>query len=280
MKSPLSLLILAACAASANAALLVGEPQVNAGDVLPAPIIAVAGDLLETSVASFSGENAGANPRNGSTGTAQANDATDPAVIWGQATTVYNLDLSAAPLGYDITAINVFSGWQDDRADQSYRIFYSLVGDAAFVQLGGDIVAGPVDNVPGSTLTRTYDTSGAAFLTGVDAIQFVQFDGPALYDGSETVYREFDLFGSPSATAFAITKISLVGDLLTLTWDTRPNTTYTLKYSKDLGDWNNDLDDGITSDLGNSTTKGFKLSDFGIDIDEFEALFFRFEAPR
>lgn len=197
---------------TAQAALVVGSAQISLGNVLPGPVIAVSGDLLETSVASFSGEGGG-NVRNGTTGTAAENNGTNPAQIWGQTTTIYNLDTSVNTLGYSITGVNVFSGWTD-RSSQSYQLFYSLVGDAAFVQLGGDIIAGPGNGVTASVLTRTYDTTGAAFLTGVDAIQFVQIDGPAALDGTNTVYREFDVLGTatvPEPTSFALVGLALAG---------------------------------------------------------------------
>lgn len=187
--------LVTAMSAPAMAVLVVGSPQVNLGNVLPSPVTAVSNDLLQTSLLSVSGEGPG-NVRNGTTGTAGENAGANPASIWGQTTTTYTLNTVTATLGYDIHAINIFSGWNDDRADQSYRIFYSLVGSAAFIQLGGDITAGPAGNVQGSTLTRTFDTSGAAILSGVDAIQFVQFDGPAQFDGTGTVYREFDVIGA------------------------------------------------------------------------------------
>jgi len=192
-------IVVAATVALANsnamAVLMVGEAQVNLGNVLPSPIIAIAGDLLQANLASVTGEGPG-NVRNGTTGTAQENSGTNPASVWGQTTTTYNLNTVINTLGYDINEVRVFSGWQDDRADQSYRLFLSFVGDVSFFQVGGDIIAGPVGNVAGSTLTRTYDTTGAAIFSGVDAIRFVQFDGPATNDGTGTVYREFDVLGS------------------------------------------------------------------------------------
>lgn len=189
-----------AMSSPAMAVLVVGSPQVNLGNVLPSPVTAVSNDLLQTSLSSVTGEGPG-NVRNGTTGTAAENNATNPASVWGQTTTTYTLNTVTSALGYDITAINVFSGWQDDRANQSYRLFYSLVGSAAFIQLGGDIVAGPAGNAQGSTLTQTFDTTGAAILTGVDAIQFVQFNGPAANDGTGTVYREFDVIGTATSAA-------------------------------------------------------------------------------
>lgn len=180
-------------ASSVSATLVVGQVQTNAGNVLPSPITAVSNDLLETFVATVSGENASAKVRNGTTGTAAENTTANPAVVWGTANTTYTFNVSTNTLGYDITSINVFSGWGDGRAAQSYRLWYSLVGDTNFYQLGGDIIA-TFNNA--SVMTRTYDDTGTPILTGVNAIRFVQFDGPGQYDGVQTVFREFDVVGT------------------------------------------------------------------------------------
>jgi hypothetical protein len=186
---------IASCGA-AHGALIVGQQQFNSGDVLPSPITAVSGDLLETSVASFTGENSSANVRNGTTGTAQANDGTNPAVVWGQGQTTYVFNTSVNTLGYNISEIRLFSGWMDGRAGQSYSIDYSLVGAPnTFIPLG--TVSAPVSD--GSLLTRTYDSTGANILTGVAAIQFNQIDNDLA--GSGTVFREFDVLGSPTLPA-------------------------------------------------------------------------------
>ena len=174
---------------SAFASLIVGEQQFNTGNVLPSPLIASNTDLLQTSFLSVSGENASATVRNGSTGTAYANIAPDLAVIWGQTTTTYNLDLSVNTFGYDISEIRLFSGWSDARAGQSYQMFYSLVGNAAFTSLG--TVSAPQSN--GSLLTRTYDSDNTPILSGVDAIQFTQINNGSA--GTGTVFREIDLLG-------------------------------------------------------------------------------------
>lgn len=193
-------------ASVASAALIVGQEQFTAGDVLPSTITAVAGDLLETSVSAVGGdgENANAAVRNGTTGTAYVNSAPDLAAAWRQesvagdpAELIYTLDTTGAnSAGYDIAEIRIFSGW-DNRASQDYDIYYSVVGNADFVLLGSVLTT----TEGGSVMTRTYDDTGAAILTGVDQIQ--------LFLDDEVVYREFDVIAIPEpatlglVTAFA-----------------------------------------------------------------------------
>jgi hypothetical protein len=108
------------------------------------------------------------------------------------------LDTSVNTLGYNISEIRAFSGWMDARAGQSYTIDYSLVSaPSTFLPLG-TVDASTFSN--GSLLTRTYDTTGANILTGVAAIQFNQNDidvGGGVMVGTGTVFREFDVLGTP-----------------------------------------------------------------------------------
>ena len=169
--------------------------QVNAS-AAPSPFLPLDLDLLETSVATFSGENPACRVRNGSFSGAHDGNTVGgdfPAQVWGQVTTTYDFDLITNPLGYDITLIQAYSAW-GDRASQSYRIFYAQVGSPlSFLQLGADI------NAPtgaASVITRAVDSvPGTSILSGVSSIQFVQFDGTALNDGIQTVYRELDVVG-------------------------------------------------------------------------------------
>ncbi len=179
----------------ASGGLIVGERQFNAGNVAPAPIAAVGGDLLETCVASCTGENPNPLVRNGTTGTAQENVQPNPAQIWGQAATTYNLDTTVAREGYDITEIRLFSGWFDARTGQSYQIEVSVMDDPDFSLLGKVL---RLDSA-GSLLTRTYRTGGQPILSHVDAIRFVQVNNG--YAGVGTVFREFDLIGAPTPNA-------------------------------------------------------------------------------
>jgi hypothetical protein len=63
---------------------------------------------------------------------------------------------------------------------------------------------------------------------------------------------------------------------VTLTWVSVPEQSYVVRYSTDLQDWTNDLDDGVIADDGENTTRTFPLSD--LPLDGVSTLFFRVEA--
>jgi hypothetical protein len=82
---------------------------------------------------------------------------------------------------------------------------------------------------------------------------------------------------------FNITEVeySQVDEMLTLTWDSSPGGLYAITYSRDMTNWDADLDDGIGADQdenpddGDRITKTFDLKE--IDIAGVERLFFRVE---
>lgn len=188
------------------AELILGEEQFNAGELGPAPISAIAGDLLETSVATFSGVNEAALVFNGTTGIANDTTTDNPAKVWGQTRTTITFITSVNTKGYDIKEIRLFSGWDAERTDQDYKISYSVVGDDNFVELT-DSANNPsiTHNTDwGLLLTRTYDSAGEFILTEVDQLRF-DFN----YDG--TVYREFDVIGSASPVPEVSNSALIVG---------------------------------------------------------------------
>lgn len=269
---------------AAHAQLIVGEAQFNGGNVLPDPIIAVSGDLLETSVALATGENEAANPRDGLTGTAHEQSDAIPAEVWmpevaeGELPeTVYEFDLNASPQGYDISEIRMFSGWMDSRAGQSYTLDYSVVGEDEWINLG--TVSELISN--GSLLTRTYDAAGGLIASGVDAIRMIQVDTGTV--GSGTVFREIDVIGTArGSNSSEISDIFYDRDAstVTLTWNSQPGVTYSVNYSLDLIDWDSALNDAVTSandqvlDDGNNITVTFNLDG---DLEGLPRLFFRVE---
>ena len=64
----------------------------------------------------------------------------------------------------------------------------------------------------------------------------------------------------------AITEVGYSGDgnSLTLTWNSRASQTYAVVFSNDLIDWSGDLNDSISADEGESTTRTFDLDSAGI----------------
>ena len=88
------------------------------------------------------------------------------------------------------------------------------------------------------------------------------------------------VIGSVPAAPFAITEIDYDPDADTVTWRSRPNTTYGAFSSFDLSDWSNELADslGINEDEnpndGNHITVTFPLSD---GLEDATDLFLRIQ---
>ena len=112
-----------------------------------------------------------------------------------QFTITFDLDLTGAPLGYDLTNIDSFSGWSDNRASHLHNIYYSVVGSAAYTQvlsgLGGAFgdSFGSAQSSGGLKVGVTDSTGVIA--SGVDSIRFEMFPGAA----GGHVYREIDVIG-------------------------------------------------------------------------------------
>jgi hypothetical protein len=81
----------------------------------------------------------------------------------------------------------------------------------------------------------------------------------------------------PSSSPLAITSINYTpGDTsIALTWNSTEGTTYAVRYSTDLENWDFDLDDGIVGEAGDSTSATFDLTEFG--LEGATKLFFRVE---
>lgn len=60
-----------------------------------------------------------------------------------------------------------------------------------------------------------------------------------------------------------------------LTWNSTEGTSYAVKYSRDMENWDFDLDDGIPGEASDSTTATFDLSEFGLENET--KLYFRVE---
>ena len=110
------------------------------------------------------------------------------AIVGGSVT--YTLNMADNPAGYDITAVDSYSGWNDlGRKDQKYTVSFRKVGSAAF----GDSIN--VDYA-GSASQTAVNIAGLG-LTGVDAVQF-SFPGQ---QSNGVGYKEFDVIGSAASYA-------------------------------------------------------------------------------
>lgn len=186
-----ALLALGGAASMAHAAVTT-TADFASGDVLP-NISATGSDLLQTSVASATGENTAANLRNGTTGTAQEGSVANPAsVTFSGSTMTFDFDLTTNTFGYDISEVLLFSGWGDDRAGQAYTVSYSVVGDSNYTTLATVSEA----RSGGSLVTRTFDNTSSPLATGVDSIRFAISATGGF--GHDTVYREIDVIGAAS----------------------------------------------------------------------------------
>jgi hypothetical protein len=239
-------------------ALVFGEEQYQADGADPSPIGVLSGDLLETSVASVTGEPAsidGGSPlphlRNGIFGDyVMYNDSSEY-------TTTYALDITSNPAGYDIKEIRLFSNG-GSRTSQAYDLKYSLVGAPdTFLPLGTYTGTLP-PSANGTLMTRTYDIraatpdAGPPILTGVAAIQFV-----IRPNGNGALYREWDVTGSATAVSTTPTVTLTIanngdGNVTiggTVTHPT-PGLTLHLWKSNDLKVWS---DTGVTVDASSGS---------------------------
>ncbi len=127
--------------------------------------------------------------------------------------TLYVLDTLTNTLGYDITGVTTYAGWESaGNADQIYELFVSVVNDPLFTSLGTfsyDIT--PTAGTRNSTRIVLTDGTGT-LATGVDA---VRFEMPLLAGNLTGVYREFDVFGAatviPEPNSMALGKLGLIG---------------------------------------------------------------------
>ncbi|OPZ27085.1 MAG: GDSL-like Lipase/Acylhydrolase [Lentisphaerae bacterium ADurb.BinA184] len=107
----------------------------------------------------------------------------------GTWTSTYLLNTALRPAGYDITEIRTISGWIATRTNQSFELLFATVEDPALFVSYGTFSYSPGNS--GSAMITLTDSTGL-LATGVAAIRFNVLN-------AGTVYREFDVFGQPTA---------------------------------------------------------------------------------
>jgi hypothetical protein len=108
-------------------------------------------------------------------------------------------DTSINTAGYDITGISSWAGWNPTgggRANQGYTITVTYMDDSTEMISGGTYY----DNAAANSWSEVrFADSGSGIARGVKAIRFDDFDEAAATQGGVVTYREFDVFGSPTA---------------------------------------------------------------------------------
>lgn len=110
--------------------------------------------------------------------------------IANNTTFTYQLNLGAAPGGYNISKIDTYSGWNDaGRVNQTYDILYSTVANpGTFIPLQSINQAG--NNL--DLRLEIFDNAGAFLANNVGQLRFVFGAQQNGYVG----YRELDVFGT------------------------------------------------------------------------------------
>jgi hypothetical protein len=109
----------------------------------------------------------------------------------------YSLNLAASPLGYTITGVDTYGGWNDGGWDQQlYTVAISTVANPGlFVDYASVNFNPPGTGNPSASQVQITDTTGV-LATGVAAVRF-RSDQPAAPENGYTGYTEIDVFGAP-----------------------------------------------------------------------------------
>jgi hypothetical protein len=127
----------------------------------------------------------------------------------------YTLDTATNPLGFDITRIDTYSGWNDSGRDQQlFAVSYSTVDDpGTFIDLAqGNFNPTVPANTQSATLVTVTDDALAALASGVGMVRF-DFTGPPAPENGYVGYAELDVIGSPTVPEPATAGLLCVGAL-------------------------------------------------------------------
>ncbi len=141
--------------------------------------------------------------------TATAGSSEDPLDIL-----IYTLDTSVNTLGYDLSGITTYAGWDGQRYGQKYDLYAHQVGDdASTFSLLKNISYRPTAIAGGINNTKVAIAFESTEATGVDQLKFVFHREPG-YDWIG--YREIDVMGVAIQTPEPSTLVMLSMGLISL----------------------------------------------------------------
>ena len=125
------------------------------------------------------------------------------------ATLVFDLNVSSNTLGYNITQIDSFAGWDgggtQTQANQKFTVEYSVVGSDTWTSLASVDFSPFSDtnsNTPAYSQCIIIDDGSGFLATGVDALRFT-YNEPTISGGANggLVLQEIDIQGVPTSTS-------------------------------------------------------------------------------
>ena len=129
----------------------------------------------------------------------------------------------------------------------------------------GGIVQAQAYIAPGQSAAFRFLWTGET-AGGQSQIDNIAFQG-TFFETAELTTVIDPTAGGATSDIPAITAIdySAADNQVTLTWDSSPGESYTIRYSRDLIDWGGDLDDSVSADPdGDDTTKSYNLAPYGL----------------
>ncbi|MBU4272353.1 MAG: PEP-CTERM sorting domain-containing protein [Planctomycetes bacterium] len=233
----LAIALCSALAASAQATVITGSYQLNAAytvfnsDLLQTISglgVATTGDF--TASGAYTGEPALRDGTFSSADCDTTNFAAGGSPSAGSAVT-YTLGAGQYGLGYDITEINTYTGWNQGRCGQAYDVSVHLLGSPAgiFVPLASvSYYRNAWDSFPNvpcvsMRVQLSPDVPGGNLAVGVDQVKFDNFLDGGPYSAWWMSYRELDVSGTPTIpepSTLVLLATGLIG-LLCYAWRKR-----------------------------------------------------------
>lgn len=167
------------------------------------------------------------------------------------ATLVFNLNVSSNTLGYNITQIDSFAGWDgggtQTQANQKFTVEYSVVGSDTWTPLASvdyNPFSNTNSNTPAYSQCIITDYDSGVLASGVDALRFI-YNEPTISGGGNggLVLQEIDIHGVPTSTskpsgpdanAPLIVGSAIVDDRNGSPIEKNKIVTYTVTFSKDM----------------------------------------------
>jgi len=222
-----ALVDLALAATSARATLV--QTKVSSATELAYSADVSNSDLLTGKTATTTGWNLG----NGST-TAELNDGIHGVTFaaagnsvqgtWTTvgATAIYNLGLGANNLGFDLTSIQTIAAWVNvGFGNQAYSVDVKLKGAASYTTLATVDYQPLALNGIGATKVTLTDSTGVL----ASGVEFIRFTANSVNGGQNAgafVFREIDVFGTPTGNTSTPLRIMCLGDSITAGYTDNP----------------------------------------------------------